>query len=360
MSSLVEYKCPCCAGEVEFDSASQQLKCPYCGSEFTIDALDQYEQDQRESGTNSMTWDTTAGTQWEQGETSGMKVYSCKSCGGEIVADETTGASTCPYCGNNVVMTGTFDGALKPDMIIPFKLDKEAAKKSLTNHLKGKKFLPKEFTDEHHIDEIKGVYVPFWLFDADADARITYKAEKTRRWSDNNFNYVERSYFNAVRQGSMSFEEVPVDGSSKMPDDLMESIEPFNTKDAVPFKSAYLAGYMADKYDVSAEQSIDRANKRIEESVKSTFSDSVQGYSSVTAETTSIQLHNGTSKYYLYPVWILNTTWNNEKYTFAMNGQTGKFVGNLPMDKSAYIKALVLWSVICSVIVFIITTFLGN
>ncbi|MGN1415595.1 MAG: hypothetical protein ACI4XF_02040, partial [Oscillospiraceae bacterium] len=262
--------------------------------------------------------------------------YVCRSCGGEIVSDENTAATACPYCGSPVVMTGQFSGALKPDFVIPFKLDKEAAKKALNDHCKGKKLLPKIFKDENHIDEIKGVYVPFWLFDADAGAEIRYKATKLRTWSDARYNYTETSYFLVMREGSLGFEHVPVDGSSKIPAELMESIEPFDFSGAVDFKTAYLAGYLADKYDVDAEHSIERANERIKRSTEQAFASTVVGYESSIPESTSIQLTNGKAKYALYPVWILNTTWNGEKYTFAMNGQTGKLVGDLPLDKSAF------------------------
>ena len=355
MSDMLEYKCPCCGGKVEFDSASQQMKCPFCESEFSIEAVQQMQQDQ--IGSNDMSWDASAGSDWQPGETEGMKVYSCKSCGGEIVADELTGASSCPYCGNPVVLQGTFDGDLRPDLVIPFKLDKNKAKEKLSEHLKGKKFLPKAFTDQNHIDEIKGVYVPFWLFDADADGDIQYEGIKERTWSDSNYRYTEKSYFNVRRTGSLAFEHVPVDGSSRMPDDLMESIEPFDYKDAVTFEKAYLSGYLADRYDVTAEQSIDRANHRIEQSVIDTFRESVIGYSQVHEKGNAIQLHNGKAQYVLYPVWILNTTWNNEKFLFAMNGQTGKFVGNLPLDKSAFLKAMALYSIIGAVVACILTYF---
>ncbi len=140
------------------------------------------------------------------------------------------------------------------------------------------------------------------------------------------------------RGGSVGFEHVPVDGSSKMPDDLMESVEPYDYSDALDFQTAYLAGYFADKYDVTAEESIDRANQRIRRSTEDAFASTVQGYATVNAESSSVQFHGGKAKYALYPVWLLNTTWNGEKYTFAMNGQTGKFVGNLPLDKSAATK----------------------
>ena len=340
MSALQEYKCPCCGGAIEFDSESQNMKCPYCDTEFEMETLKSYDEALKSEGNDDMHWETNAGGEWQAGETDGMRVYSCKSCGGEIVGDETTAATECPFCGNPVVMMGQFSGALKPDYVIPFKLDKEAAKKALNKHYEGKRLLPKVFKDQNHIDAIKGVYVPFWLFDTDAEANIRYKATRVRAWSDSNYNYTETSFYSVLRGGNIGFERVPVDGSTKMADDLMESIEPYDFSQAVDFQTAYLAGYLADKYDVDAEQSIERANERIKKSTESAFASTVNGYASVIPENTNIRLQNGKAKYALYPVWLLNTTWNGQKYTFAMNGQTGKLVGDLPMDKAAYKKWL--------------------
>ena len=106
------------------------------------------------------------------------------------------------------------------------------------------------------------------------------------------------------------------------------------------FQTAYLAGYLADKYDVTAEDSIDRANQRIKQSTEDAFASTVVGYTSVTPERSSIRLEKGESKYALFPVWLLNTEWNGKKYTFAMNGQTGKIVGDLPLDRGAYARWL--------------------
>ena len=287
---------------------------------------------------DDMQWESTAGNEWESGETDGLRTYVCKSCGGEIVGDETTGATSCPFCGNPVVMMGQFSGALKPDYVIPFKLDKKAAKEALKKHYQGKRLLPKVFKDANHIDEIKGIYVPFWLFDADANADIRYKATRTSHWSDSDYNYTKTDYYSIWRSGSLGFSGVPVDGSSKIENDLMESIEPFDFSQAVDFQTAYLAGYLADKYDVDAEQSIVRANERIKTSTEQAFQSTVQGYATVIPEYSGVRLFNTNAKYALYPVWILNTSWNGKKYTFAMNGQTGKLVGDLPLDKSALMK----------------------
>lgn len=338
MSELLHYKCPCCDGAIEFDSSLQKMKCPYCDTEFDVQTLASYDEVLSAEQGDSMQWDTAAGSEWQEGEAEGLRSYVCRSCGGEIVGDETTAATSCPFCGNPVVMTGQFSGMLKPDYVIPFKLDKKAAVEALKKHYSGKPLLPKVFQDQNHLDEVKGVYVPVWLFDADADAHIRYKATRVRRWGDSQYSYTETSHYSVIRAGSIGFECVPVDGSTKMDDALMESIEPFDFSDAVDFQTAYLAGYLADKYDVDSEQSIARANERVKTSTERAFSSTVNGYTSVVPVSTNVHLQNGSAKYALYPVWLLNTSWEGKQYSFAMNGQTGKFVGDLPMDKSAFKK----------------------
>ena len=340
MSELKEYKCPCCGGAIEFDTESQNMKCPYCDTEFEPETLKSYDDDLKGDGDEKLDWESVAKNEWREGETEGMRVYICNSCGGEIIGDETLAATKCPFCDNAVVMKGQLSGVLKPDFVIPFKLDKNAAKEGYFKHISGKKLLPKVFKDKNHIDEIKGIYVPFWLFDADANADARYRATKVRCWSDSDYDYTETSYYSATRKGDIGFDRIPVDGSEKMANDLMESIEPYDFSEAVDFQTAYLAGYFADKYDIDAEQSIGRANARIRRTTEQTFADTVTGYSSVTPESVNVRLTNGSSSYALYPVWILNTTYEGEKYVFAMNGQTGKFVGNLPLDKKAYSRWL--------------------
>lgn len=350
MNTLQEYKCPCCGGAIAFDSSLQKMKCPYCDTEFEMDTLANYDAELQNDTNDEMEWQMPTGNEWSDEESSGLRSYICKSCGGEIIGDENTAATSCPFCGNPVVMMKQFSGALKPDLVIPFKLDKKAAKEGLTKHLSGKRLLPKIFKDQNHIDEIKGIYVPFWLFDSDVDAQVRYRASKIRTYSDSQYDYTETSFFSVLRNGNIGFANVPVDGSTKMEDSLMESIEPFDLSDAVDFHTAYLAGYLADKYDVTAEESIERANKRIKKSTEDAFASTVKGYTTVQAENSNIQLHNGKAKYALYPVWLLNTTWNGNTYTFAMNGQTGKFVGDLPVDQSAATKWMIGLSAAMSVL----------
>ena len=336
MAVLQELKCPCCDGAIEFNAQVQKMQCPYCNTEFEMEDLQAYAAEQENMPQENMTWDTAAGTEWQPGEEEGLRVYTCNTCGGEIVADETTGASECPFCGNPVIMTGQFAGDLKPDLVIPFKVDKKGAIAALQNHYKGKLLLPKVFKDQNHIKEVKGLYVPVWLFDTDADAHVRYKASRTRHWSDSQYRYTETSHYLVTRGGGIAFANVPVDGSTKMDDALMESIEPFDISEAVDFQTAYLSGFLADKYDVDAEASVERANQRIKQSTEDAFAATVQGYTSVIPVNSTINLQNGRARYALYPVWILNTQWRGKKFTFGINGQTGKIAGDLPMDKSAF------------------------
>ena len=340
MSDVQIFQCPNCGGAITFDSHSQKMKCPFCESRYDIQKLLEHDEQTNPALKEDMHWDSTAGQQWEQGESEGLRIYRCSTCGGEVVAEETTGATHCPYCDNPVVMTGQFSGNVKPDLVIPFKVDKKAAVAALQNHYKGKRLLPKVFKDENHIQEVKGLYVPVWLFDADADAHVRYKATRTRSWSDSSNDYTETSYYAAIRAGTLGFENVPVDGSKKMDDVIMESIEPFRMEEAVDFHTAYLSGYLADKYDVDSKSSIDRANQRIRSSTAYAFASTVTGFDSVVLEHSNIRLSEGKVKYALLPVWILNTIWKGQKFTFAINGQTGKIVGDLPLDKGAYRKWL--------------------
>ena len=356
MSDIIEYKCPACGGAMVFDSKSQHMKCPYCDTEMTIEEFQRTQKSEDiqtdEKKDSEENWRSMSTGEWQNDELSGMRVYSCKSCGSEIVADETTGATTCPFCNNKITVKGQFAGDLKPDYIIPFKLDKKAAKEKYYKHLEGKKYLPKVFKKENHVDEIKGVYIPFWLFDADADARITYEAEKVHVSRSGDTEYTTREIYQVYREGTISFDHVPADGSRKMDDTLMESIEPYDFKDAVPFQQAYLAGYLADRYDVNVDERIDRARERIRVCTEQAFRKTVRGYNgSTSVKDSNVQIHNASYWYAMYPVWLLNTTWKGEQFIFAMNGQTGKMVGDLPIDRSSFwksvgIRTLLIWGVL--------------
>lgn len=354
MSVIQQFTCPSCAGKIEFDASLQKMKCPYCDTEYSVESLNELMGaiNEEEIKDDNFNWDDNNSSEIDENDKNNLKNYICSTCSGEIITDNETAATSCPYCGNPVVLQDRLDGMLKPDFVIPFKLDKNQAIAAYKKHITGKKLLPDIFSSKNHIDEIKGIYVPFWLFDSAVQGSAQYKATTVRHWSDANYNYTETRHFSVFRSGNMAFSKIPVDGSSKMADELMESVEPFDFSQAVDFNTAFLSGYFADKYDVSKEESILRANERIKKSTEEALRSTVHGYSSVLPAGSNVNMLNGSARYALYPVWILNTTFQGEKYTFAMNGQTGKFVGDLPIDKNKCIKYFGLASVIGTVIGF--------
>lgn len=358
--SINEFKCPNCGAPIKFDPGSQEMLCPYCESTLNVEALqhlDEHLADARPP--EPMKWGY-GGDPWQDGEQEGMVVYSCRSCAGEIVADETLGATSCPFCDNPVVLTAKFSGTLRPDLVIPFKVGKEEAVAALKKHYLGKKLLPSVFKEQNHLEEIKGVYVPFWLFDAETDADIEYEATRIRAWSDSQYRYRETSFFRNFRSGQLDYSAVPVDGSKAIDDLLTQSIEPFQLDAAVPFRTAYLAGYFANKYDVEATEAEKVANQRIENSTARAFEETVQGFDMVRPVRTNIKLKGGKVQYALLPVWLLSTKWQGASFTFAMNGQTGKFVGDLPLDRGAYWRLFgKVFGITAAVLLAVSLTFIG-
>ena len=335
-----ELECPCCGGTLHFDSKTQDIVCPYCDSHFSVDDLKAYTDDLASDKEEDVSWDESTVQSYTNQEMKGMKIYSCESCGGEIIVDETTTSTCCPYCGNNVLVSKQMSGDLKPNLVIPFKNDKEVVLNNLKGFFKKKPLLPSSFSKDNTIQEIKPLYVPFWLFDADVDGKVRFKGEIYRRWSDANYDYKETKYYALVRGGNIAFDRVPVDGSQKMEDQLMESIEPYDCNELVEFNAGYLAGYAADRYDVDKDVTFNRATERCRQGTISALRNDITGYSNVTYSDSNIQLSNTNCAYALYPVWILNTKWKDKNFRFAINGQTGKVAGDLPISK---LKAFLFW-----------------
>ena len=335
-----ELECPCCGGTLHFDSKTQDIVCPYCDSHFSVDDLKAYTDDLASDKEEDVSWDESTIQNYTNQEMKGMKIYSCESCGGEIIVDETTTSTCCPYCGNNVLVSKQMSGDLKPNLVIPFKNDKETILERLKGFFKKKPLLPSSFSKDNTIQEIKPLYVPFWLFDADVEGKVRFKGEIYRRWSDAYYDYKETKYYAIVRGGNIGFDRVPVDGSLKMQDELMESIEPYDCSELVEFNAGYLAGYAADRYDVDKDVTFNRATERCRQGTISALRNDIHGYSNVTYSDSNLQLSNTNAAYALYPVWILNTKWKDKLFRFAINGQTGKVAGDLPVSK---VKAFLFW-----------------
>lgn len=345
-AQVTNYKCPSCTGPLHFVGASGKLECDYCGSTFDVAEIEARYADkeqaavqaQRQAEENaaqsadSGEWDASGlSTDWGA-DAQDMKSYTCPSCGAELICDASTAATSCPYCGNPTVVPGQFSGALRPDYVIPFKLSKEDAVKALKKHYQKNPFLPRSFTSGNHVQEIRGIYVPFWMFDGEADGSARYEATRSRTYKRGSEEITETEHYDVYRAGSLAFEKVPVDASGKMPDAHMDSIEPYDYEELKPFSTAYLPGFLADKYDVTVEDSRERADTRCKNTLGTALYHTVQGYDTCVPVHQNVSLKRGRVHYALMPVWMLNTKWNGREFLFAMNGQTGKLVGDLPMS----------------------------
>ena len=319
MAQLENYKCPACLGPLHFSSETGRLQCEYCGSSYSVEEIELAQN--HESPLDD----------WEA-QQQNLQVYSCPSCGGELYCDQNTAATCCPYCGNPAVIPGKLQGILKPDYVIPFLKSKEDAVKALQQHYRKKLLLPRVFSAQNHIQEVQGLYVPFWLFDRMASGSVQYSATRSRSYRDGDYQVTETDHYQVFRDGSLDFLMVPIDGSQKLPDDLMDSLSPYDYKALTEFSPAYLPGYLADKYDVDADTASQRAEERCLNTLSDALQNTVQGYSSVNATSSDLQIDGGSHHYALLPVWLLTTRWQGKTYLFAMNGQTGKLVGNLPID----------------------------
>lgn len=243
------------------------------------------------------------------------------------------GATICPYCGNAAIVENQFAGTYQPDYIVPFRIDKKAAMQSFEATCKRLPFLPDEFKNKRKIEEMSGVYVPFWMFDCQANAAIAYRGERNSYWSDSENDYVKTDHYKLFRSGTLDFENLPVDASKKADDAYMDALEPYNLGEAVRFDTGYLAGFLADKYDVSASDSEPRANARIKATTESTFAGTVDGFSGVVPESSKVSFSDGKVRYSMLPVWMLHIAYEGQNYAYAINGQTGKVVGSFPVSK---------------------------
>ncbi len=367
VNAVEEQKCPSCGGALIFDPVSGRMKCEYCGTAYDIaqgSAAGEKSGDTADKKESISGFDFASLTdQVTDPNAADLPIYNCRSCGAELIAPPEQFALACPYCGNNIVLTQKTSGQLRPDSLIPFKIDPKSLPCAVKNYYKGKALLPKRMFSESSMGSVTGVYVPFWIFNGRVSGSISFVGETRSTVREGDYKVTTIKSFAIDRDVSMDFENVPVDASGRISDKMMDSLEPFDLADAVPFDMRYLAGFTADRFDVQKGEIEDRAKKRM----FTTADDSVrakacEGYSNVTRSGGKLNLDLN-AKYMLLPVYLFDVAFDGKKYEFAVNGQTGRVVGDIPIDKrtsSIYflIRAIGVAAVI--IIVFVIKYFMGR
>ena len=316
MSDVLTYKCPNCAAPLAFDIQSQQWNCAFCDSHFVLEDL-------RET--------LGVDAQVDVYDHEASHVYSCPSCGGRVITEKNTTATFCIYCHNPTVIAANLSGEYRPAYLIPFKVEKAAAISALQKLCRQYPLLPSDFRNYVAKGEVSGLYVPYWLYSTDVQGDMQARAHRISSWTSGNYRYTKTDTYQVIRKASMSFHHIPADASTKMDDALMESMEPFDYTCLVPFEMGYLSGHFAESYDVDKGQASPRAMSRMREATREMLSSTISGYtsydiSSLEARHTALEI-----SYALLPVWTVMTEYQGKRYLFAMNGQTGKITGHLPI-----------------------------
>ncbi|MBQ7011223.1 MAG: hypothetical protein IJN63_05915 [Clostridia bacterium] len=360
----LSYKCPACDAALKYDGKADRMTCEYCGSNFDVESVKAYNDDlkkraeeaEREQEEERPEEDNVRSSdkEWNEDEKEQVGAFTCPTCGGELLFDEHTVASSCPYCGNPAMVKHRLSGELKPELVLPFRITKEEAKAALRRFTAKKLLLPKGFADENRIESIRGIYLPFWLYTGKADAMASYSATRVFTTRTPKYDVVRTDHYRLDRRGKVSFSNLPIDGSSTIDDALMDSIEPFDFSSAEEFTTAYLAGFMANKYDMTCDDCVDRAKERMRGSAESLLASTVTGYSTTVKTNSAVSFSDVDAKYALLPAWLLVTKYKGKNYTFAMNGQTGKFVGKLPVSAKRFWLYTLLFGLGISAVLFII------
>jgi DNA-directed RNA polymerase subunit RPC12/RpoP len=347
------HKCPNCNATLEFDIRSGNVICSYCGSSYDVETL-LTENGRPEQGTASQSSQAAQNAQTAQEnadaplrefdwgaykkhlkreDLSGTKSYLCQTCGAEVILDTITASAQCPYCGNFLILTENVMAGLRPNGIIPFKILPEKLSDSVKNFYKNKKLLPFHFFDKNRMEKVRGLYVPFWLYDCSLSGGITFLGDKVSSFRSGDYICTETSEYKLFRSGDMTFARIPVDASIKMPNDLMDSIEPFDYSQLTEFNSGYLTGFIADRFDSDPDENLPRMTTRVGNSAVEILRQNIQGYSNVRVSENGLNMSDSSVKYVMLPVYLFDCTYAGKTYHYAANGQTGKVVGELPVSK---------------------------
>lgn len=321
--STISYKCSSCGGPVKYSATLCKFSCEYCG---TV-----YEEDEAKSlpvlsGQDDIVETAADGEYLE---------YHCPSCGADIVTDETTVATTCYYCNNPIVLAGKFDRTQMPNKVIPFKIDKSRALGLFEGWIKTKKFVPKSFfNDKKEIEEVKGVYFPYWLYDTTVHVDLDRTGSRTYSRTEGDYRVTYEKHFRIIRKGDLDVKNLPKIALSKSNKILVESVYPFDFNDAINFESSYLSGFVAENKDIEKEELIDSINDDVFRYSSRVVSGSMTE-ERVNVVHSDITSEKGSFKYAMLPVWTVsyNDKESEKRYFFSINGQSGKVVGELPIDK---------------------------
>lgn len=338
--SVTNYKCPACGAPISFNPKIGGFKCEFCFSAHTEEELTAYLQQLKSGSTEPQTDDTA-----QSGAQGPVKSYQCNNCGAEVVAGDTATTSFCYYCHSPVVLEDRLKGDFKPDLLIPFSIDKKTAVQKFLEWAGKKKYVPNDFTSTMQQEKITGMYLPYWQ--ADITAAVDYHAVgvNTTHWTDGDYAYTKVDKYQVDRSGTVSLNNLQKCAFSKINEALINGIEPYDKEGVKPFSAGYLAGFFAENYTENKETITPALIARAKETTGNIIASSSH-CSRFEKEQDNTRYKAAAHRYVLLPSWILTYIYKGKTYVFAVNGQTGKSYGELPLNKgkaflSSFIKGAV-------------------
>ncbi len=265
-----------------------------------------------------------------------MELYLCPNCGAEIVTDATTAATYCYYCHNPVVLQGRLSGKFLPDKVLPFAIGKEKATADFLNWAQKKFFVPKDFFDKSQVEKLTGVYFPYWQVDAKGAGSLMGNGTSIRVWIVGDIEYTETKQYAISRKGNLTFKELVKNALTKnTPQKMVASVQPFPLEKAVSFKNQYLAGFQAEKRDIEYADLKDEVSDELRDYGEKKLRETVGSFTTFTKTQQDLTLTETKSSYLLLPVWLVtyrSSDTDKKVFYYAMNGQTGKVSGVLPIS----------------------------
>ena len=332
----IAYKCINCGGPLQYNAQKLKFYCEYCRSPFSEEELKTHfgeldEQLQNEAQSEDVQpQDVPEGF---EDFASNTVMYSCDSCGAEIIADKTTAATFCVYCHSPVVLSNRLTGAFKPSKVIPFKIAEQDAKDRFFAFCKKKHFLPKDFISSAQLDKMKGVYYPYWMVDSLKDGSLNATATKVRTWVVGDEEYTETKTFRVKRAGTIDFKGYPYPALKGEHSKALKYVNPYDDKEFRNFTMAYLSGFLAEKRDTERQDVQADVDADLKKYAEKIYKETIKGYDTVRVDSVNVKTLKENWQYAMMPVWMMNFIYNGKEYLYAMNGQTGKNYGELPINK---------------------------
>lgn len=333
---MQKYNCKNCGAELYWDSNANCLKCEYCDAEYQASEFDIEEGEGQAKEAEDEHVKAT-----DESESEDLVVYQCSHCGAEIITARSTVATTCAYCGRAIAMTSKMVNEFKPDVVIPFSCDEEQAKEIYRKYVHSSFLVPKDFRTDKTIKKIRGVYVPYWLHSFIERASVQVHGENTSSSRSGDDKIVEHHMYHIDIDAQGRFTNIPTDGLKNLDNTLMDAIEPFNYEHLETFNPAYMAGFYAEEYNDDKEETMSRATNRATEAMRSEALRAAGVYQSKRINNFSTSIKEKDSKYAMMPVWLLHVEYKAKDYLFAINGQTGKIAGKMPISVGKSVLSIV-------------------